>query len=182
VSGRDKRSRSVQKYHGTWTFTINFSRGTQFISESLMFVVGEDRKLELLTRGATPKHPTPVYGTTPHYPTDLSTLNGDCSGLNPHTRPYYLAAMTSQSTPIRATISQSSTGTSSSSSSGASYDRGSTEDYLEVRGSCYWNRRLRVALSARWPQHLSGIAPVGTPPSEDQKRSMHHAGLSTSIM
>jgi hypothetical protein len=45
-----------------WTFNIKFPYGTQFIFASLMFVIGEDENLKLLTRGPAPRHLTPVYG------------------------------------------------------------------------------------------------------------------------
>jgi hypothetical protein len=79
-----------------WTFNIKLSFITQFIFRSLMFAVGEDRDLELLTQGLVPRHPVPVYGTTPYYPVDPSTSGGASSGLNSHAGPYYLSAMTSQ--------------------------------------------------------------------------------------
>jgi hypothetical protein len=104
-----------------------------------MFTTGEDGNLELLTRDATLKHPALVYGQAPYYPADPPTSGGACLGLNPYAGPYYLATMTSQGIPIQGTIYQLSVGTSSSSSSGASPDRDSTEDYLEIGGSCYRN-------------------------------------------
>jgi hypothetical protein len=61
--------------------------------------------------------------------------------MNPYAGPYYLAAMTSQGIPIGATISHPFAGTLSS-SSGVSPDRDSTEDYLEIEGSYYWNSTL----------------------------------------
>jgi hypothetical protein len=44
------------------TFSIKFSYGTQFTFGSLMFAAREDRNIELLTQGPTPKCLTPVYG------------------------------------------------------------------------------------------------------------------------
>jgi hypothetical protein len=38
-----------------WTFNIKFTYATQFTFGSLMFVVGEDGNLELLTQGPAPK-------------------------------------------------------------------------------------------------------------------------------
>jgi hypothetical protein len=149
------------------TFNIKFPCVTQFIFGLLMFVTGEDGKLELLTRG-----PMPVYGKATYYPAEPSKSGRACSGLNPCIRTYYLAAMTSQGISIRATISQPSTRTVSSTSSGASPYRDSTEDYPEIGGSCYWNLDVEVALSACWPQHLPRTAPAGTLSSGDQRCSM----------
>jgi hypothetical protein len=137
-----------------------------------MFVVEEDRNLKLLTQGATLKHPAPMYGKAPYYPIDPSTSSGACSSLNPHAGPYYLAAMMSQGILVRATISQPSTGTLSSSSSGASPDRDFTEDYPKIGAVAIGTRRWKVALLAWWPQHLLETSLVGTPPPEDQKCPM----------
>jgi hypothetical protein len=70
-----------------------------------MFAFREDRNLELLTQGVAPKHPTPVYGQAPYYPTNPSTSGKACSELNPYVGPYYLAAMPSRGIPIKVTIS-----------------------------------------------------------------------------
>jgi hypothetical protein len=112
-----------------WTFSIKFPYGTQFILGSLMFAAREDGDLELLTRGPTPIHPASVYGKAPNYLADPSTSGGAYSGLNPHAGLYHLSAMTSQGCLIGKTIFQYSTGTSSSSSSGATPDQDSIEDY-----------------------------------------------------
>jgi hypothetical protein len=125
-----------EKIMAPWTFSIKFPYGAQFIFGSLMFAVGEDGNLELLTWGAAPKHPTLVYGQAPYYPTNPSTSGGSCLGMNPYAGSYFLAAMMSQGIPIKATISQPSVGTLSS-SLGASSDRDTTKDYPEIGGSCY---------------------------------------------
>jgi hypothetical protein len=109
-----------------------------------MLSTGEDGKLELLIRGSATRHPAPVYGGAPYYPTDPSISGGACSSLNPHVGLYYLSAMTSQGRPIGKTIFQSSTRTSSSSSSGATPDRDFIEDYPEIRGSAYSNPAIEV--------------------------------------
>jgi hypothetical protein len=74
-----------------WTFSIKLPRGTQFIFESLMFAADEDENLRLLTQGAAPKHPAPVYGKAPYYLTDPSTSGGgllmfesSCRAILPH--------------------------------------------------------------------------------------------------
>jgi hypothetical protein len=99
----------------------------------------EDGNLELLTPGPTPRHPMSVYEKAPYYPSDPSTSHRVYSGLNPYAGLYYLSAMTSRGRPIRKTILQSSAGASSSSSSEATPDQDSIEDYLEIRSSACWN-------------------------------------------
>jgi hypothetical protein len=44
-----------------WTFEVKFSYDTQFLSGSLMFIVGEDVTLEFLTQGLVPSHNEPIY-------------------------------------------------------------------------------------------------------------------------
>jgi hypothetical protein len=97
-----------------WTFIIKFTYDIQFIFRSLMFATGEDENLELLTQGPAPRHLAPVYRVSPYYPADPSTSGGACSGLNPHAGSYYLFAKTS---------------------SGATLDQESIEDYPEIGGS-----------------------------------------------
>jgi hypothetical protein len=78
-----------------WTFNIKFPYDTQLIFGPLMFAIGDDGNLELLTQGPTPSHLALVYGISPYYPVDLSTSGRICSGLNPHAGSYYLSSMTS---------------------------------------------------------------------------------------
>jgi hypothetical protein len=68
--------------------------------------------------------------------------------------------MKSQVYPIRTPIFQPSVGTSSFSSSGASPDRDSIEDYIEIGGSISWNpvveaHCISMVGSARAPSHNS---------------------------
>jgi hypothetical protein len=127
-----------------WTFSIKFPYGTQFILGSLMFAAREDEDLELLTRGPAPIHPASVYGKAPNYLADPSTSGGAYLGLNPHAGPYYISTIASKGLPIRKTIFQSSAGTSSSSSLGATLDQDSIKDYPEIRGSAYWNPAIKA--------------------------------------
>jgi hypothetical protein len=78
-----------------WTFSIKLPYDTQFIFESMLFTVGDDGSLELLTRGPALRHPTLVYGPAPYLLVNPSTSVGACSGLNPYAEPYYLSTMTS---------------------------------------------------------------------------------------
>jgi hypothetical protein len=122
-----------------WTFSIKFSYDTQFTFESLIFAIGEDGDLELLTQGPAPKRLAPVYGQASYLLTNSSTLAGACLGLNPYTGSYHRAATTTQRIPIGAPIFQPSAGTSSSSTSTTSLDQDSTDNYPKIGGSTYWN-------------------------------------------
>jgi hypothetical protein len=103
---RGKRSRFIGRM-APWTFNVKFSYGTQFLFGSLMFTVGEDGNLKLVTQGPTLSHYRPLYGKAPYYLADPSTSSasrGVCSGLNYYTWSYYLSAMMSQGFPIRTPI------------------------------------------------------------------------------
>jgi hypothetical protein len=106
---------------------------------------------------------------------DPSTSNEGRSGLNPHVGPYYLSAMTSQGYPIRKTILQLSAGASSSSSSGATPDWDSAEDYPKIGDNACWNPAIKahrismVGLARGNSQNISSKYPtIG-----DLKRPMH---------
>jgi hypothetical protein len=118
-----------------WTFNIKFPYNTQLTFESLMFAVGEDDNLELLTQDPTLKHLVPVYAQAPYLLASSSTSGGSYSGLNPYVWPYHRVAKTTQGLPIRAHTFQPSAGISSSSTSGASPYQDSTDDYPEIGGS-----------------------------------------------
>jgi hypothetical protein len=120
-----------------WTIEVKFLHDTQFLFGSLMFTTGEDRNLELLTRGPAPTHRKPVFGEALYYPTNPSaSASSDAhSGLNPYEWSYYPSAMTSQGYLIGTPIFQPLARTSSSSSSGAFTDRDSIKDYTEIGGS-----------------------------------------------
>jgi hypothetical protein len=109
-----------------------------------MFIAREDGNLELLIQGPVPRHPTLMYETTPYYLADPSTSGGAYLGLNPHAGPYYISTIASKGLLIRKTIFQSSAGTSSSSSLGATLDQDSIKDYPEIRGSAYWNPTIKA--------------------------------------
>jgi hypothetical protein len=104
-----------------------------------MFATGEDRNLELLTQGPTPKCLAPVYGQAPYLSASSSTSGEACSGLNSYIGPYHRVVKTTHELPIEAHISQPSARTSNSSTSRASPDQDSTTDYPEIEGSTCWN-------------------------------------------
>jgi hypothetical protein len=83
-------------------------------------------------------HPTGPLSTT------TSALDGACSGLNPYAGLYTLAAMKSWGDPIGVPIFQPSAGTSNSTSSGASIDQDSNEDYHEIGDNVYWNPAIEA--------------------------------------
>jgi hypothetical protein len=121
-----------------------------------MITTREDVNLELLTRGSVPRHLAPIYGKAPYYPVDPSTSGRACSILNPYVGSYYLSSMTSQGFLIETPIFQPLVGTSRSSSSKASPNRDSIEDYPEIRGTIYWNPTVEN-------RRINMVAPVGTP-------------------
>jgi hypothetical protein len=82
------------KIMAPWTFSIKFPYDTQFTFGSLMFATGEDRNLDLITRGLAPKHLAPVYVHAPYLPICSSTSNGACLGLNLYEGPYHCSAKT----------------------------------------------------------------------------------------
>jgi hypothetical protein len=127
----------------SWTISIKFSYDNQFIFRSMMFVAGDDGNLELLTRGPTPRH-EPVYGQASYLLIDPSTSGRACSGLNPHVGSYYLSVMMSQGYPIGKTILLPLAGASSSSSSRATPDRDSAENYHEIGASACWNPAIQA--------------------------------------
>jgi hypothetical protein len=128
-----------------------------------MFAAGEDRNLELLTRGLTPCHRMPVYGEAPYYLTDpstLSTSSGTHSGLSSYAGSYYLSPMMSQEYLIGTPIFQPSVGTLSSSSLRVFANRDFIKDYPEIRGSVYWNPviescRISMVVTTSAPSHNS---------------------------
>jgi hypothetical protein len=107
----------------------------------------------------------PVDGHAPYLPASSSTSGGTCSGLNPYAGPYHRAVEITQGISIGAPIFQPLAGTSSSSTSTASPDQDSTDDYPEIGGSTCWN-------SADEGRLIIMVAPADISPSGDQKRLM----------
>jgi hypothetical protein len=148
------------------TFNIKISYDTQFTFRSLMFTIGEDKNLELLTKGPAPKHLAPVYGQAPYLLVSSSTSDGAYSGPNRYVGPYHHATKTTLGLPIRAHIFQPSTGTSSSSTLGAFPYQDSTDHHPEIRGSTYWNSAeegrliIMVALTGAPSQNSSSRYPT----------------------
>jgi hypothetical protein len=113
--------------------------------------------------GSSASHCKPVYGKARYYlacPSSSSTPDRAYSGLNYYAGSYYISVTMSQGYLTMPPIFQPSVGTSNSSSSGASPDQDFIEDYLEIRGSAYWNpaievHRLSMVGPARMPSHNS---------------------------
>jgi hypothetical protein len=163
-----------EKIMAPWTFSIKFLYDTQFIFGSFMLVVGVDGNLKLLTQGPAPKQFALVYGQAPYLPGSSSTSGGACIGLNPFARSYHPIAKAAQELQIRTSIFQPLTETSSSSTSRASLDRNSVDDYPKIRGSTCWNPTEEGHLLSCWPrlEHPLKIAQADIPPLRDQKRPM----------
>jgi hypothetical protein len=118
------------------------------------------------------RHLAPVYEQVLYLPTSSSTSDVTCLGLNPYVGSYYLTVMTSQGIPIGVNISQPTVGATSSSSSGATPDLDSTEDYPETGGNSCWDPAVEGRLIIILALALLGTVSAGTPPSKDQKRPM----------
>jgi hypothetical protein len=152
-----------------WTFNVKFRYDTQFTFGPLTFATGEDGNLKLLTPWPAPEHLTSVYGQAPYLPAISSTSDGAFSSLNPSTRPYHRTSKMVQGIPIGASILQSLSGASSSSSSLASLDQDSADDYPEIEGSTCWNsveegRLIIMVAPAEAPSHNSSSRyPTVTP-------------------
>jgi hypothetical protein len=118
-----------------WSFNVKFPYGTQLTFGSLMFAMREDGNLKLLTQGPAPKRLASVYWHPPYLLASSSTSGGVCLGLNPYAGPYHCAAKMTWGIPIETPIFQSSAETLSSSTSAASPDQDSSDDYPEIGGS-----------------------------------------------
>jgi hypothetical protein len=118
-----------------WTFDIKFSYGTQFTFGSLMLATGEDRNHKMLLSGPAPEHLAPVYGQAPCFPAISSTSGSACSGLDPYVGLHICTIKLIRGIPIVTSILQPSPEASSSSSSVASPDQDSADDYPKIRGS-----------------------------------------------
>jgi hypothetical protein len=148
-----------------WVYDEKLPVGTQFLFGTFMFIVREDGNLELEVWGLPPRQWVPIYGGASRDPTNPSSTTTSasddiCSGLNPYVGLYVLATMTLQRYLIGVPIFHPSAGTSSSTSSGASTNRDSIKDYLEIVSSIYWNpvveaRCITMVGLSRAPSHNS---------------------------
>jgi hypothetical protein len=116
------------KIMAPWTFDAKFPLGTQFTFGSLTFAAGEDGDLRMLPLGPALEHLMPVHGQAPCFLATSSTSGGVYSGLDLFVGCYI---------PIMMSILRPSAGASSLSSSAASLDQDSSDDYQEIRTSTY---------------------------------------------
>jgi hypothetical protein len=102
-----------------WTFDVKFSGGTQFIFGSLTFTAGEDVDLKVLPSGPTLEHIAPAHGQDPWSPATFV-------GIYIHT------AKIIRGISVVTYILRPLAGASSSSSSTASPEPDSSDDYPEI--------------------------------------------------
>jgi hypothetical protein len=89
----------------------------------------------MLPPGSAPEHHAQVYGQAPYFSVISSTPGGAYSCLNPYAGLHIRTVKLIRGISIVTSILQPSTEASSSSSSAASLDQDSANDYLEIRGS-----------------------------------------------
>jgi hypothetical protein len=120
-----------------WTYDVKFPLGTQFTFGSLTFAAGEDRELKMLPPRPAPECRVPADGQAPWSLTTSSTSGGACSGLDHFARLYFRIAKIIQGIPVVTSTLRSLARASNSSSSVASPDPDSSDDYPEIRISAY---------------------------------------------
>jgi hypothetical protein len=118
-----------------WTLDVKFPCDTQFTLGSLMFATVEDGNLRILPLGPALECLAPAYGQIPCFPIISSTTGSACSGLDHYEEPHICTIKIVQGIPIVMSILQPSAGASSLSSSAASPDQDSADDYPQIRGS-----------------------------------------------
>jgi hypothetical protein len=68
----------------SWMFDVKFLYATQFTFGSLMFAVGEDENLKMLSPGPAPERLASVYGKAPCFSAISSIIGDACSSLDPY--------------------------------------------------------------------------------------------------
>jgi hypothetical protein len=89
----------------------------------------------MLLSGPAPECLVPVYGQAPYFSAISSTTGGACLDLNPYAVSHISTIKLVRGISIVTSILQPSAGASSSSSSEATHDQDSVDDYPEIRGS-----------------------------------------------
>jgi hypothetical protein len=102
-----------------WMFDVKFSRGTQLTFGSLTSTTGEDKNLSMLPVGRALECLTPEHGKDSCHPPTSSTSGGAYKGLD--------------SCPATSSILWPWAGASDPSSSTASPDQDSSDDYPKIR-------------------------------------------------
>jgi hypothetical protein len=146
-----------------WTFDVKFPRGTQFTFGSLTFAAGEDGDLGMLPTGSAPECLALIYGQAPSFPAATSTSGGAYSGLDPCEGCHICTVKLIQGILIMTSILRPSGKASSWCSSAASPDRGSSDDYPEIRTSTYGD-------SAREGRLIFMVPPTGEPSCNNSSR------------
>jgi hypothetical protein len=149
----------------SWTFSIKFPYDTQFTFGSLMFSAGKDGNFKMLPPppGSAPERLTPIYGQAPYLLVISSTSCGVCLGLDPYAGPYICTTKLIRDIPIVTSTLQPSARASTSSSSAASPDQDSANDYLEIGGSTCWDSTEEGHL-------IIMVAPAGGPSNNSSNR------------
>jgi hypothetical protein len=126
-----------RKIRAPCTFDVKFPLDTQFTFGLLMFAMGEDGELMMLPPGPTPECYAPTDGQAPWSLMTSSTSGNACSSLNPFIGLYIRTAKIVQGIPVMTSTLRPLAGASSSSSSVASPDQDSSDDYPVIRISAY---------------------------------------------
>jgi hypothetical protein len=131
MPGRGSAQDLSEKIMAPWTFNVEVPCSIQFIFGSLTFTVGEDRDLMLLPIGPAPERITLAHGQDPCSPPTSSTSDNACSCLDPFVGIYIYTAKLVRGIPVVTSILRPLVGASSSSSSAASPEPDSSDDYPE---------------------------------------------------
>jgi hypothetical protein len=113
-------------------FDVKFPHDTQFTFRSLTFVVWEEGDLKMLPLEAALERLVLAHGPDPYSPANSSTSGGAYSKLDPYARLFIRTVEIIQGILIVTSILQPLAGTSSSSSSAASPDHDSADDYPKI--------------------------------------------------
>jgi hypothetical protein len=115
-----------------WTFDVKFPLGTQFTFRSLTFSVGEDGELRMLPLGPALERRMLIDGQAPWSLTTSSISGGAYSGLDCFAGLYLRTAKIIRGILIVTCTLQPLAGASSLSSSVASPDQDSSDDYPKI--------------------------------------------------
>jgi hypothetical protein len=118
---------------------IKFPGGTQFTFGSLTFIMAKDEDLKMLPLETALECLVLVHGPNPCSPANSSTSDDVGSGSDPCARLFLCTVEIIQGISIVTSILQPSAGVSSSSSSVATPEQDSADDYPEIGGSACWN-------------------------------------------
>jgi hypothetical protein len=117
----------------------------------------------MLPPGSAPERLAPVYGQAPYFSAISSTSGGACSGLDPYAGLYICTVKLVWGIPIVTSIFQPLAGASSLSSSAASPNQDSADDYPEIRASTCGDSIEEGCL-------IIMVAPVGGPSHNSSNR------------